>query len=224
MREGGGAWDTDPSSFEWVLGTAAGLDASLLNAVNGSVNLPVNSGTTLYLFAADNGGLFAPGNRFTITVTFSDSQRTSAQVTVAAFAEFVFVGTARDRVGQGTTAVAPDGRADGVFTLSFPVGTGTRTIRHIALAREGGGNWDTDPATFAWILGVANGIDTALLNSAGSDVNVPINDGAILYLFGSDNGGLFNAGNRFNLSLVFADGGALNVSVTVPNANLALGY
>ncbi|HET8775704.1 MAG TPA: carboxypeptidase regulatory-like domain-containing protein [Thermoanaerobaculia bacterium] len=57
-----------------VVGVALDAGAQLLNNANGSVAFPVTSGTTLTLFAADEG-FFTPEVNYRVTAVFSDGSR-----------------------------------------------------------------------------------------------------------------------------------------------------
>ncbi|MBX3278426.1 MAG: hypothetical protein KF868_10530 [Acidobacteria bacterium] len=83
VRTGGGAWDTNPASGLWVIGTSNGADAPLHNSPDGSVHITVGDGASLTLFVSDNAGLFNPGAHFIITVYFSDGTTVSAQTTAS---------------------------------------------------------------------------------------------------------------------------------------------
>jgi YD repeat-containing protein len=125
-------------------------------------------------------------------------------------------GKIRDRVGQGDTALSPDGSLDGTFTASLPAGSGNRTVTLLDLKNNNGGEWDTVPNGF-WVLGAANGFDTALFNSSNAAVNFSVADGGSFVLFGSDYANShFNSGRVFTLTVNFADGAVGTGNVTVP--------
>ena len=50
---GSSRWDTIPSTFQWVVAAAGGLDSPLHNAANGSVSFATGEGQSFYLFAPD---------------------------------------------------------------------------------------------------------------------------------------------------------------------------
>ena len=61
---GSGQWNTVPSDGYWVLGAAADLDATPLNAANGSVSFAVADGGSFAVFATDwYNGKFVAGRR-----------------------------------------------------------------------------------------------------------------------------------------------------------------
>jgi hypothetical protein len=55
----------------WSLGVGGSVEEPLLNAPSGAVNFALAEGESV-LFAANAGGLFAPGSSFTVIGTFSD--------------------------------------------------------------------------------------------------------------------------------------------------------
>ncbi len=66
-----------------VLGVAADAGAPFLNAADGSLSMPVTSGATLTLFAAD-AGFIVPGASYTVTLAFTDGSRFVADTTIVA--------------------------------------------------------------------------------------------------------------------------------------------
>jgi hypothetical protein len=79
---GSGQWDTIPGNGYWVLAVAADLDATPLNATNGTVNFPVADGGSFAVFATDwYNGKFVAGTTLTLTATFTDDTVATASVT-----------------------------------------------------------------------------------------------------------------------------------------------
>src|SRR5439155_12995852 len=78
-----------------------------------------------------------------------------------------FLGTLRDKVGQGNSVFSADGALDGTFQVTIGAGSGARTVTRLELRQtaSGGGVWDTDPATANWALGATASLDAALLNA-----------------------------------------------------------
>jgi hypothetical protein len=66
-----------------VLGVAVDPGANFLNGADGHVTLPVTSGATLTLFAAD-AGFIVSGATYTVTVAFTDGSRFVADTTIVA--------------------------------------------------------------------------------------------------------------------------------------------
>jgi hypothetical protein len=230
-----GVWDTIPGNGFWALGAATSLDTGLLNAANGSVNIPLSAGGSLKLFAADfvNGsfpsGLFTAGSTFTVNVNFLDGSSASANVTVPggtagsnAAVSLSFEGMIRDRVGQGESALAGDGQLDGTFTITLSPSSGNQTITGVTLTRSGPvGVWDTTPGDQFWVIGAAIGLDSALLNAVNGTVSFPLTAGASFKVFAADfvNGnfpiGLFTPGATFSVQVNFSDGSSANANVTL---------
>jgi len=128
-----------------------------------------------------------------------------------------FQGKLRDKVGASPTAFSPDGALDGTFRVTVEAGSGPRTVTRLELRRNGGGIWDTDPATSYWALGAAAGLDSALLNNGSGVVNFAVADGSSFYVFSADlNPSLYTSGTSFSLTGTFADGSVATVTTTVP--------
>jgi hypothetical protein len=123
----------------------------------------------------------------------------------------------RDRVGQGETALTPDGTLDGTFTVTLLAGSGNRTVTSITLNRSGGGVWDTVPNNSFWVAGAAGSLDTPLLNASNGTVNFALADGASFNVFASgDSRGLFTSGTNLTITVGFAGGATATKSVTIP--------
>ena len=75
------------------------------------------------MFASDYQGIeFLAGRSLTLTATFSDGSTASASTTVSAAPAtltLAYNGKLRDRVGQGETALGPDGALDGTLTATL---------------------------------------------------------------------------------------------------------
>src|SRR3989442_10863047 len=99
-----------------------------------------------------------------------------------------FLGTLRDKVGQGNSALSADGALDGTFQVTLGAGSGARTVTRLELRQNGGGGgvWDTDPATANWALGAAASLDGALLNAGTGTVSFAVADGGVFFVFASD--------------------------------------
>jgi len=123
----------------------------------------------------------------------------------------------KDCVGQGDIALAADRSNDGIFTLQFPLGSGSRTITKMEMSKTPSEQWDTISGG-GGVLGVANsiaGTSCALLNnSKDASINQLISDGATLYLFAADRlPSVFNG--AFTLRISFLDGGMATVSYPI---------
>jgi thermitase len=215
-----GIWDTVPGSFYWALGVAGHADGPLLNAPGSAASFALAEGATVTLFAADAGGLFAPGSSFTVAATFADGSVATASATIPAGApalSLAFAGFARDRVGQGASALASDGVLDGTFFLTLAPGAGSRTITQLDLRRANeSGVWDTVWTNYYWSLGVADSLDGALLNGPGGTVSFTLGAGGSVALFAADAGGLFAPGSSFTITATFSDGSTAIAGASAP--------
>jgi hypothetical protein len=219
----GGIWDTTSGSAYWVLGAAAGLDSALLNGSSGAVSFAVGSGGSFAIFGADLATtLFPPGATFTLTATFADGTTATATRTIGNAptpgGTLSYRGKARDRVGRGNTALAPDGLLDGTFTMSLAPGSGPRTVTALELRTGTTGIWDTTPGSAFWVLGAAGGLDGPLLNDGSGAVSFAVADGGSFTVFGADPATtLFFPGATFTLTATFADGGSASATATIGN-------
>jgi len=219
---GPGTWDTAGSSaIYWVLGVAATLDGALLNdPTTMAVNFPVADGGSFVIFASDLGGReFVPGATLTLTATFSDGTTATAVTMVAASSlSLTYNGELRDRVGQGDTALGPDGALDGALTATLRA-SGGRTITGLQLQSTGPGTWDTaGSSAIYWVLGAAATLDGALLNDPTTmAVNFPVADGGSFVIFASDLGGReFVSGATLTLTATFSDGTTATAETRCP--------
>jgi hypothetical protein len=170
------------------------------------------------IFAADyQASEFLPGRTLTLTATFADGSTATAVTTVPATLTLAYNGKLRDRVGQGDTALAPDGTLDGTLTatLSAP---GGRTVTGLRLDSDAPGIWETTGGNAWWILGVATTLDGALLNAPGTmAVNFAVADGGSFVVFASDyQASEFLRGRTLTLTATFADGSTATAVTTVP--------
>jgi Tol biopolymer transport system component len=79
----GSGWDTIPTNSSYSLGLSQGLDNTLFNSPDGSINYSIGLVTELKLFASDtNPTVFTAGRNFTLTITFSDNATATASATV----------------------------------------------------------------------------------------------------------------------------------------------
>src|SRR5262249_4777714 len=124
----------------------------------------------------------------TTTASFFAGGRSSTPPTPASppALTLTYNGKLRDRVGQGNTALAPDGAFDGTLTATLSA-TGGRTITALRLDSNGPGTWDTSSATDFWRSEERSvGKDGGLRGSATLAENFPVGDGGSLSRFGSD--------------------------------------
>jgi subtilisin family serine protease len=190
-----------------------------------AVNFAVADGGSFVVFAADyQGSEFLPGRTLTLTATFSDGSTASASTAVPgtlAALTLAYNGKLRDRVGQGDSALGPDGAPDGTLTATLSA-SGGRTITALRLNSDwptAPGVWRTSsPGTGNWVLGVAPSLDGALLNTAGSmAVNFAVADGGSFVVFAADyQGSEFLSGRTLTLTATFSDGSTAVASTTAP--------
>jgi len=103
-----------------VLGVAVDAGAPLLNSPNGTLSLPVTSGTTLTLFAADEG--FIRGETtYTVTAVFTDGSR---------FVGTCFIQEDADHIGVPHSATITTPWASVIGSATTP-GTTTITMSNI---------------------------------------------------------------------------------------------
>jgi len=126
-------------------------------------------------------------------------------------------GKLRDRVGQGNTALGPDGALDGTLTATLGA-SGGRTITALQLQSTGPGVWDTGAGTIYWALGVAATLDGPLLNDpATMAVNFPVANGGSFVLFAADYQGIeFVSGTTLTLTVSFSDGTTATATTVAP--------
>ena len=70
----GQVWDTQPGDY-WMIGVMK--DGVFLNPADGEIQIPLTGKQRLGLYVSDSG-YFQPGNRFRVTVTFSDGTKLAA--------------------------------------------------------------------------------------------------------------------------------------------------
>lgn len=229
----GGIWNTQASDGFWSLGAAGSLDGPLLNTSNDAVAFPVSDGSSFVIFAADSQNvMFLSGTVFTLAITFSDGSTASANTTIssaaAASIALTYNGQLRDRVGGCELCLAPDGKADGTFTVTLNAGSGDRTVTQVRLTNTPGGIWDTVSPNGFWSLGVANSVDGALLNGANDAVSFPWTQGSSFTIFAADSqNAMFATGTVFNLTVIFGDGTSAGATVSIdagPQGSVSLLY
>jgi hypothetical protein len=163
------------------------------------------------VFASDyNNTYFKAGAVMTLTASFSDGTTSTANLTIpggSAGMALSYNGKVRDRVGQGVAALASDGQMDGVFTASFPTGSGSRTVTSLRLSQTNG-VWNTVASAGNWVLGAAANADGAFYNAGNGSVNFTVGDGGSFVVFASDynNNTYFKAGAVMTLTISFSDG------------------
>jgi subtilisin family serine protease len=129
-----------------------------------------------------------------------------------------YEGKLRDRVGKGNALTAADGALDATFKVTLEAGSGARTVTQLELwTLSGSGRWDTIPTTSFWMLGAADGLDSALHNTANGSLSFATGEAQSFYLFAPDlSPSLFSAGVQIRLRARLADGSSATTDTTLP--------
>jgi hypothetical protein len=186
------------------------------------VRFTVADGGSFIVFASDHKDIeFAPTATQTLTATISDGTTATATTMPSGATppalSLSYNGKLADRVGRGNTALAADGALDGTLTVTLNA-SGGRTLTALRLHSDAPGVWDTAAASTYWTLGVAEGLDAALLNDPSTmAVTLPVSDGGTFVLFASDSGGIeFVPGVTLTLTATFSDGVTATAVTAVP--------
>jgi hypothetical protein len=144
---------------------------------------------------------------------------TVSNTAAAATLSIAYNGKLRDRVGQGNTALSPDGARDGTLTVTLNA-TGGRTITGLRLESLKRGIWDTNASSPYWALAVAATLDGVLMNNASSmAVKFTVPNGGRFALFASDVGDVeFAAGTTLTVWATFSDGTTATGTITRPSS------
>jgi hypothetical protein len=222
-----------------VSGTASSTAARISLMLDGSVVAMVGGTTATYAWntttspngthtwtakAYDASGNSVSSTPASVVVQNSADSAATTDPTVPAKLALAYNGMLRDRVGQGDTALAPDGALDGTLTVTLSAPWG-RTVTGLRLDSDGPGAWDTTSGTDFWVLAVAQTLDGAALNAPDTmAVNFPVADGGSFVVFAADYQGLeFLPGRTLTLTATFADGSTATAVTMVP-AKLTLAY
>jgi hypothetical protein len=205
-------------------GFAAGAALSVGGAGVTVSNVIVESATQLTATLTIARGAALGDRSVTVTNSGGGSGTLASGFTVvsgAATLSLAYNGLLRDRVGQGETALGPDGVMDGTLTATLSA-SGGRTVT--ALRLDGNyapapGLWLTNsPGTTHYVLGVASSLDSPFLNAPWTmAVNFPVADGGSFVLFAADwQSTGFQPGRTLTLTATFADGSTATAVTTVP--------
>ncbi|HWC01721.1 MAG TPA: S8 family serine peptidase [Methylomirabilota bacterium] len=129
----------------------------------------------------------------------------------------VWNGKIQDRVGQGETALTPDGGLDGMLTATL-TGPG-RTVKQLVLDAGGAasGRWDTVPDNLYWVLGVADTPSGSLRNAGNGSVSFPVATDGSFAVFATDYfNAKFVAGTTLTLTVTFTDDTVAAATAVVP--------
>jgi hypothetical protein len=156
----------------------------------------------------------------TVSATFTLDNTTptaSSQIVSSPAMTLNYNGMLRDRVGQGDTALAPDGALDGTLTatLKAPGGGPSRASGWTATRR---GSGIKPSGNVWWVLDVATTLNGALLNAPGTmAVNFPVAGGGSFVVFASDyQASEFLPGRTLTPTATFADGSTATAVTTAP--------
>src|SRR6266545_1789782 len=121
----------------WSGGGCAGTEPCVMAG-----NTPVTVTASFSLGTAPTASTASPSS-----VTVNNSQIVSSPAMTLAYN-----GKARDRVGQGETALAPDGALDAALTVTL-IGSGGQTVTGLRLDSNWPGTWRTSSSgTGNWVL------------------------------------------------------------------------
>ena len=199
------------SPYTWNMQTGSlpqGLSLSSTGTISGT---PTAAGNSNFIVQVKDSTLASTTQSLNLTINPGVASPTIS---------LGFDGKLRDRVGQNELSLNSDGQLDGVFTVTLNVGSGNRTVSSMRLNRAGAvGVWDTQAGNGFWTLGVASGLDTALLNAANDSVNFALTEGSSFKIFAADfQNQMFLVGSAFTLIVNFADGSTATGGATVTAA------
>lgn len=189
-----------------------------------NISPAIGAGQNLSLTSYDFDGVLRPltgGSAWDIgAYQFAGGGPTPPAGTIA----ISYDGKLRDRVGQGTTALAPDGAMDGTISvqLSSPGGKTITSVRVDAYDLNGQsiGIWDTDASSPYWVCAVSTGLDSSYLNNGSTmNVNFALDDGSTFRVFCSDASNIeFLAGNSLTVTIGCSDGTSASQTITLGSA------
>jgi hypothetical protein len=135
--------------------------------------------------------------------------------------EAAWIGVDADVVSNNEVAAAPDGAADGHFTVDLEA-QGSPTLSHAAIYSSdaggtpvGGHVWHTQPNA-AWMIGIVAG--GQLLHAGKVPVLGQLSPGRTRLELYAGNSGLFNPGQHFLVLIGFPDGTDMRRVVQLPGA------
>ena len=121
---GSSRWDTIPSTFQWVVAAAGGLDSPLHNAANGSVSFATGEGQSFYLFAPDpSPSAFTAGSQFRLLARFADGSSATADATVVAAPSISAVSPQQGVRGQTLSVTVTGSNFQAGASVGFGAGT-----------------------------------------------------------------------------------------------------
>ena len=121
---GSSRWDTIPSTFQWVVAAAGGLDSPLHNAANGSVSFATGEGQSFYLFAPDpSPSAFTTGSQFRLLARFADGSSATADAAVVAAPSISAVSPQQGVLGQTLSVTVTGSSFQAGASVGFGAGT-----------------------------------------------------------------------------------------------------
>jgi subtilisin len=136
QTSGGGIWDTDPATGYWALGTTTSLDGALVNAGNGTVNLPVADGGVFFVFASDLSPTpFSSGAGFTLTANFADGTTAAATVTLPQMPSITAVSPNTGAPGASLTVTVTGANFQSGATAAFGTGITVTSTTFVSSAQ-----------------------------------------------------------------------------------------
>jgi hypothetical protein len=227
----GRKWATGSAQGVWGLGVAyQGSPRVLLNKLDGSIRIPMETREQFFLYAADPGNLSNPDQRLRMIVHLADGSSFQQMVsrTLTSTPTVVpgtgvpprarglitceFRGFIADLVNTSTRP-GKDGYSDGTFILRLKV-EDKKLNRVTIKGPDGVVRWASDPRAPVMFLGVALYPKIYdLLNTKGGPLNIPVSGHKTVYLYAADNGLLSDPKSRLTVDVTFADQTTLSAEV-----------
>lgn len=205
------SWDTVPANRAPLIAVTQGN--KVLNAADGSLEIPLEGKYTFDLLLTDTGAIAHGKSRFEVAAVFSDgsvvakaiAKDAKAETSEDAFAGFAgstgpgdrdLVGRSERRQGNGNPDWKIDLKVETLGTIS-----GIRVFNSTGPA----GEWDTIPGNGRWLVAVT-GADGKLLNAPDGSVRIAVPKPLTLQLWVEDNGSLEDPNARTKVTLLYDDG------------------
>lgn len=215
----------------WGLGVAyQRAPTALLNKPDGSISIPIEGRTQLYLYAGDPGDLAETNQQLRIVIRLADGSYYQQMVrkalattsTVAPEVEpgpkakglisCEFRGFIADLVNNSTRP-GKDGYLDGAFIMKLQVDD-KKLQRVDLMGPDGNVRWSSEPKAPAMFLGVALYPKIyQLINVKSGPLNTPVSGRRTLYLYAADNGLLSDPKSKLTVTVVFSDKSSLSTDV-----------
>lgn len=225
-------WGTGGTSpGNWGLAAAyQNAPRVLLNKADGSVRIPVEKRSQIYLYAADPGDLKTSSERLRMIVNFADGSSyqqlvrrplattstvvpgTGGGPTARGLITCEFRGFIADLVNTSTRP-GKDGYLDGTFIMRLKV-KDKKLTKIVVRGTDGAIRWSSQPKAPVMFLGVALYPKIyKLINMKPGPLNVPIAGRRTIYLYAADNGLLSDPNARLTVEATFSDKTTLSSEV-----------